>query len=356
MRRSVVVPGAEATVSLADDGRHAVAYRAIDEAGNASRPASFSVRIDRTPPETVAFEAQDPADPARVRAIVSDATSGVVSGGIELRPAGGAWRPLDTVLSQGRLTARIDDAALRAGPYELRARAVDAAGNAATGSAREDGAPAALTLPLRRPVMLSIARSGRLVTTRLLDGTTPLGDVPVRVRAAPARAAGLATALRPADDRDRDRRGRLLDPHRRRRPRAAPAPPRPVPHGARAVRRRRPAAPRPRIRSTSARAPVIGLRAVPAVVPAGGAVRFRGSLLGGPVPRGGKLVDLQARVDGRWRTFATVRTGRRGRLRHRHRFAASSTGRTFWFRLLARKETAYPYESAASPAVAVRVL
>jgi hypothetical protein len=100
----------------------------------------------------------------------------------------------------------------------------------------------------------------------------------------------------------------------------------------------------------------VRLRAVPAVVRAGGVVRFRGSLLGRPVPRSGKLVDVQARVDGSWRTFATVRTGRRGRLRHRHRFAASSSGRTYWFRVLARKETAYPYESAASAAVAVRVL
>ena len=70
----------------------------------------------------------------------------------------------------------------------------------------------------------------------------------------------------------------------------------------------------------------------------------------------GKLVDVQARVGARWRTFATVRTGRRGRVRHRHRFAPSSSGRTYRFRVLARKETAYPYESGASEAVAVRVL
>jgi len=279
----------------------------------------------------------------------------VVSGGIELRPAGGAWRPLDTVLAQGRLTARIDDAALRAGPYELRARAVDAAGNAAIGSAREDGAPAALTLPLRRPVVLSIARSGRLVTTRLLDGTTPLADIPVvfeqrlRGRQAWRRLCGRRTiviasaapgcSIRTGADgraRLRLRRG----PSRTVRARFA--------GDARLLPARNSVHLRTRAR--------IGLRAVPAVVRAGGAVRFRGSLLGGPIPRGGKLVDLQARVDGRWRTFATVRTGRRGRLRHRHRFAATSTGRTFWFRLLARKETAYPYESAASPAVAVRVL
>jgi hypothetical protein len=100
----------------------------------------------------------------------------------------------------------------------------------------------------------------------------------------------------------------------------------------------------------------VRLRAVPPAVRAGAAVTFRGRLLGGHLPAGGKLVDLQARVGAGWRTFATTRTDRRGRLRHRHRFTPSSSGRTYRFRVLARKETAYPYESGASAIVAVRVL
>ena len=351
------VAGSDGTVHLAADGRHTVTYRAIDAAGNASPPASFAVRLDRTPPGTVAFEAQDPADPARVRAVVADATSGVASGVIELRPAGGAWQPLETTLGGGRLTARIDDARLRAGAYELRARAVDAAGNAAIGTARSDGAAAALTLPLRRPVTLIVSRSGRLVTARLLDDAAPLAGLPVvfeqrlRGRSAWRRLCGrrtivIARASTAADcgvASGADGRARL---------RLRPGPSRTVRARFAGDERLLPALDTVRVR-TRAR---IRLRAVPAIVPAGGVVRFRGSLLGGPVPRGGKLVDVQARVGARWRTFATVRTGRRGRLRHRHRFAASSSGRTYWFRILARKETAYPYESAASPAVAVRVL
>ena len=39
----------------------------------------------------------------------------------------------------------------------------------------------------------------------------------------------------------------------------------------------------------------------------GGRVRFRGRLLGKPIPRVGKLIDLQAFDGGRWRTFKTVR-------------------------------------------------
>ena len=100
----------------------------------------------------------------------------------------------------------------------------------------------------------------------------------------------------------------------------------------------------------------IRLRAVPPAVRAGATVSFRGRLLGGHLPAGGKVVDVQARVGAGWRTFATVRTGRDGRLRHRHRFTPSSSGRTYRFRVLARRETAYPYEAGASAAVAVRVL
>jgi len=90
-------------------------------------------------------------------------------------------------------------------------------------------------------------------------------------------------------------------------------------------------------------------------VPAGGSVRFTGRLRGGHVPRAGKLVELQARVGAGWRTFATLRTDRRGLFRHTHRFAAVSGGRTYWFRVRVRRETAYPFESATTRPLAVRV-
>jgi hypothetical protein len=97
------------------------------------------------------------------------------------------------------------------------------------------------------------------------------------------------------------------------------------------------------------------LTAPPAARPRG-TVRFRGRLLGGHLPAGGKVVELQAHVGHRWRTFATVRTDRRGRVRRTHRFTPASSGRTYRFRLLARRESAYPFETGWSQAVAVRVL
>jgi hypothetical protein len=68
------------------------------------------------------------------------------------------------------------------------------------------------------------------------------------------------------------------------------------------------------------------------------------------------VVELQARVGRRWRTFAALRTDRTGRVRRIHRFTPVSTGRTYRFRLLARRESAYPFETGWSRVVAVRVL
>ena len=152
------VDGDERTVEIAADGRHTVGYRAIDGAGNASDAPHRRRRVDRTPPETVAFEAPDPADPRCVRVVVADATSGVASGRIELRRAGGEWQRRARRRSNGgRLVARLDDATLRAGAYELRAVVADVAGNEAIGTRRADGAPAAVTLPLRRATALACA-------------------------------------------------------------------------------------------------------------------------------------------------------------------------------------------------------
>jgi hypothetical protein len=77
-------------------------------------------------------------------------------------------------------------------------------------------------------------------------------------------------------------------------------------------------------------------------VPAGGRVTFRGRLRGGYVPPRGKLVELQATDRGRWRTFALVRTDRRGGFGFRYRFAPGGP-RSFSFRARVRFERSYPY-------------
>ena len=84
-------------------------------------------------------------------------------------------------------------------------------------------------------------------------------------------------------------------------------------------------------------------------------MRFVGRLLGGHVPPGGKLVELQALVSRGWRTFATETTDRHGEMSYAHRFALTSRGRSFRFRLLVRRAADYPFERGTSRSISVRV-
>jgi hypothetical protein len=95
------------------------------------------------------------------------------------------------------------------------------------------------------------------------------------------------------------------------------------------------------------------LRAMDPTLAAGGRVRLRGSLRGGYVPKRGKVVDLQAFDDGRWRTFATVRSRGR-RFKASYRFSGGARG-TFPMRARVRPDGAYPFALGYSPTVRIRV-
>jgi hypothetical protein len=84
-------------------------------------------------------------------------------------------------------------------------------------------------------------------------------------------------------------------------------------------------------------------------------VRFRGQVLGGPIPARGKLIVLQAFERGRWRTFKSARSDRRGRWTSRYRFTRSARGHSFRIRAVARREARYPYSLGWSRTVRVRV-
>jgi Bacterial Ig domain len=99
----------------------------------------------------------------------------------------------------------------------------------------------------------------------------------------------------------------------------------------------------------------VRLRVSPRRVHPGGRIRFRGNLRGGPKPRAGVLVVLQAREGGRWRSFRTVRTKRKGgRFSTSYRFTRTS-GATFRFRALVRKQIGYAYSTGSSPSRRVSV-
>jgi hypothetical protein len=95
----------------------------------------------------------------------------------------------------------------------------------------------------------------------------------------------------------------------------------------------------------------VRLTVTPSRVRNGGRVAFRGRLRGGPKPRAGVLVVLQAREPGgRFRTFRTVRTKRNGgRFSTRYRFSRTTRTTGFRFRALVRKQIGYAYSTGASP-------
>ena len=97
------------------------------------------------------------------------------------------------------------------------------------------------------------------------------------------------------------------------------------------------------------------LHASPSSLRPGARVRLSGRLPGGRIPSRGKLIDLQAREQGRWHTFASVRTKRSGSFSTHYRFHRTAPRRTYPMRVRVRPESSYPYALGYSRAVRVRV-
>jgi hypothetical protein len=100
----------------------------------------------------------------------------------------------------------------------------------------------------------------------------------------------------------------------------------------------------------------LSFRAAPRQARNGDTVTFSGHLVGGPVPRLGRTVDVQAWIPGSgWRTFATPRTDRRGRFTVPYTFQFTSGVQRYRLRALLERSGDYPYERAASRVVRVTV-
>jgi hypothetical protein len=367
-----------AGVSVPGPGDWTLSVWRQDAAGNAA-PGYASVpvhlRYDPEPPQ-LAFEHQAVTDPTRVSVLVNDRVSGLAGGEIELRRQGSSvWQTLDVRRQGGRLLARIDDARLPAGTYELRARAADQAGNQGSTASRLDGSPMVLRLPLRfqatmtagvvqtRIVRKRVRRHGRrrMVKRRVIrlvpaahvrlgrrarisgrltntDGQ-PIAGGTVYVFSRSATTAESFAGVLTTNGRGRfsyaakGTRNRGLRFVYLGTPLALPA--------------QRAVALLVRARSS--------LRASRRRARNGQAVTFRGRVSSLPVPAGGKLVEMQAHFRGRWRTFSTVRTDRRGRWHFRYRFGGTVGRIRYGFRAMLPAEAGYPFESGASPTVGVTV-
>jgi hypothetical protein len=97
----------------------------------------------------------------------------------------------------------------------------------------------------------------------------------------------------------------------------------------------------------------VSVKITPRTASSEGTIRFRGRLLAGPVPRGGKPVILEAR-SGRspWIEFHVIRTDRRGRFSSSYRFKFPGPA-VYQFRVLCEQEADYPYAAGSSRVLTV---
>jgi hypothetical protein len=97
------------------------------------------------------------------------------------------------------------------------------------------------------------------------------------------------------------------------------------------------------------------LSVTPRVARRGKTIRLAGRLLGRPVPRVGKVLELQARTPGTsWVTFATVRTRRGGAFASKYTFRRGGPV-TYELRVRSRASDDYPFDMGTSRPVRVRV-
>jgi hypothetical protein len=97
----------------------------------------------------------------------------------------------------------------------------------------------------------------------------------------------------------------------------------------------------------------VSLRIVPRTAHVGSSIHFSGRLRGGPIPKGGKLIVLEARSPGGpWLEFNVIRSDARGRFHARYRFKFAGPAR-YQFRVLCEAEADYPFATGASHVLTV---
>lgn len=365
----IQVPGA---------GEWTVSVWRRDAAGNAD-PATASdpvtLRYDPEPPQ-LAFDTPSSSDPTLVTVPVTDKVSGLADGVIEMSAAGSnTWQTLDTQKDGSRLVARIDDAALPAGSYVLRATAHDQAHNESSTTQRADGQPMAVTLPLRIPSALQagvlrtrvvkreVRRHGKRRTIRHRvtelrpSGVVPLGgQVQISGHLTNRDGQGIAGAdvqvFATVDGGAEQLVGDVQTD-------AAGA----YTYTAAGSASRT-------LRFAYAGSPVIlpTQSSVGLVVPAvstlrvsrhrvlnGQQVMFSGQVRSTPIPAGGKLIQLEVLLSGGWQTFRTARTDEAGRWALPYRFARTRGVQRYRFRVELPPEAGYPFGAGASKSLRVLV-
>jgi hypothetical protein len=331
----------------------------------ASVPVTF--RYDPDPPQ-LAFEPPNATDPTLVTAKVTDAVSGISDGSIEISQVGsGTWHTLPVTREGDRMIARVDDAALPPGPYELRARASDLARNEASTSLRTDGQPMVLNLPVRVVSTLqnvferqrSLTRKGkreRVVvqtqTARVLFGES--ADVVGRlVNPGGAGIAGAEVQVLATTPIGPEQLVAVVqtDAEGRYRYTAAGSTNRTL----RFVYAGSPTV-LPSQGQLSMTVPAsTALRVDRKRLRNGQTVTFSGPVRTLPTPPGGKLLEMQVKLPGRWETFRTIRSDEAGQWSVRYHFRRTFGVQHYRFRARLPAEGAYPFTAGVSRVVTVRV-
>src|SRR4051812_31267754 len=381
---------------ISGSGPHRIAYFARDAAGNVAdgalgepQPATATVRIDEEPPRVLFAPAQDPAEPERIEATVTDSLSGpsLDRGSIQVRRAGthNPYEELPTRVVGDRLVAHWDSDAYAPGKYEFRATGYDLAGNAATGGDRVRGARMVLVNPLKTPTQLEAGFGGRqLVWHRCSRGrhgrrchrqTIGRFDVRPAARTVPfghglqfggrltnlsgAPLGGLEVAVTEtfSAGSQQSRRTTFVrtDPDGIFALRLPPGPSRDVSaafSGTRTLTR------------ATGRGVHLGVLAAVRLRTSAGSARVGGApvVFSGSVDRAGTApsaeglpVELQFRYPGAdWSAFRTIQTDAHGHFRYAYRFSDDdSRGVRFQFRAHVKGREGWPYEAAFSRPVAV---
>jgi hypothetical protein len=366
----VTASGDAVEATVIGSGVHAIEYYARDAAGNLAdgavanglrnnAPTSSTARIDREAPSVAFLNAQDPHDPERIEARVSDPLSGMdpARGSIAVRRVGAGERfaVLPTERVEGVLRARWNSETYAPGEYEFRAIAEDRAGNVSTSLSRRNGAAMRLRSPLKVATSLIVPSglrslaygAGTAFAGRLLSGRhAPLADTTVQV--VERFDAGATPRERVARVRTSASGGFSVP--------LAPGPSREV------LAVVAPSATTRGFRSQPLRLAVrsgVRLRVSAPVARVGGRpVVFSGQVAsaGASIPAEGKAVQLQFRLPHLpWSEFRTIRTDSRGRFHYPYRFADDdSRGVRFQFRAFVPAQAGWPFEPAGSAPVAVR--
>ena len=109
--------------------------------------------------------------------------------------------------------------------------------------------------------------------------------------------------------------------------------------------------------ATIAIRPTIKLRIGPHHTSNGHAIRWAGTIAGGPYPSQGVTLDVEVQEGRRWRIFDQVVASRKGQFHYSYRFHATVEATTYRFRvaLPASGSGGYPYTPGASNTVDVHV-